>query len=53
VNNSKNQQNGFKQLGKLQKNESLENNVKRVLNEQYDGNKNDFMKAFVAQIGKQ
>jgi len=44
--------NGFKQLGKLKQGESLEGNVSRVLHEKFDGNKNNFMRAFVAQIGK-
>ena len=45
--------NGFKQLGKrLKQSDSLEGNVKRVLDEKFDGDKNNFMRAFVAQINK-
>ena len=47
------QTNGFKQLGKrLKHSDSLEGNVKRVLDEKFDGNKNNFMRAFVAQINQ-
>lgn len=45
--------NGFKLLSQLEKSDSLEGNVRRVLKDKFNGNKNAFMNAFVSEINKQ